>query len=193
MGHPVLRMVADPVDPQAITTPPFQRFLDDMLQTMHEYDGAGLAAPQVYTSLRVAVLVLDHDRGPEFLINPVIEPLTDDTIRTVEGCLSVEGLRGVVHRPAHIRLTAYGRDGQQKVYELSGFPAVVTQHECDHLDGVLFVDKAETTTLAFLPEYRRYGSLDQLALTDEQVDTIEEQMESRWPDQVVVIDNEEGE
>jgi len=178
-------MVAQPVDPALITTAKFQRFLDDLLETMHDHDGAGLAAPQVHTSLRAVVLTLDDETGPEFLINPEVTPLTRDTIRTVEGCLSVEGLRGAVHRPGRIRLSAFGRDGVPKHYELSGFPAVVTQHECDHLNGVLFVDNVNPLTLAFLPNYRRYGPLDQLGLTDEQVDQLE--ANEAFPDEVTVL------
>jgi peptide deformylase len=161
MGHPVLRLVSEPVDPADIPTEDFQRFCDDLLETMDEYDGAGLAAPQVYTSLRVVVLTLDADKGPEFLINPEIEVLSELSASTVEGCLSVSKLRGVVERPAHIRVRAYGRDGQPKAYELKGFPAVVTQHECDHLDGVLYIDRVDPLTLAFLDEYQRFGRLDQ--------------------------------
>ena len=80
MGHPVLRQVAEPVTPELLASPGFQQFLDDLLETMDDYDGAGLAAPQVHTSLRVAVLVLTAERGPEFFINPIIEPLTEETV-----------------------------------------------------------------------------------------------------------------
>ncbi len=174
MGHPVLRLVAEPVDPAEIRTPPFQAFLDDMLETMEEYDGAGLAAPQVYTSIRAVVLTLDPEVGPEFLINPVITPLSDLTTRTVEGCLSVEDLRGKVERPAHVRLEALDRFGRAKAYELQGFPAVVVQHECDHLDGVLYVDRVDPLTLSFLREYQRFGSLDQYVDGFEEPDEIED-------------------
>ncbi len=161
MGHPVLRLVAEPVDPAAIPQDDFQGFLDDMLETMAEYEGAGLAAPQVYTSLRVVCLTLDPEKGPEFLINPEIEVLSDLVTKTPEGCLSVHGMRGVVERPAHIRVVALDRYGNPKGYELKGFPAVVVQHECDHLDGVLYVDRVDPLTLAFLDEFQRFGSLDQ--------------------------------
>lgn len=177
MGHPVLRLIAEPVDPNDITTVDFQRFLDDMLETMEEYDGAGLAAPQVYTSIRVVVLTLDEE--PEFLINPEITVLSEGTSKSVEGCLSVEDIRGVVERPNHIRLDAYGRDGAKKSYELRGFPAVVTQHECDHLDGVLYVDRADPLTLAFLREYHRFGRLDRY------VDDYE--ADEDVPDEIIVL------
>ena len=162
MGHPVLRQVAEPVDTAIINTPAFQRFCDDMLETMFDYDGAGLAAPQVHHSIRVAVLTLDDEQGPEFFINPVVTPLTEETERYYEGCLSVTGLRAAVDRPARVRVEALDRYGNRKTYELEGFPAIVVQHEFDHLDGILFVDRCDTSTLAFLPEYRLYGPLDEL-------------------------------
>lgn len=167
MGHPVLREPCDPVEPETVLTPDFQSFCANLLETMFEYDGLGLAAPQVHVLLRVVVLVLSDDRGPEFLINPVITPLTTETKRTYEGCLSVEGLRGAVDRPRHVRVEALNRKGEPVAMELEGFPAVVVQHECDHLDGVLFVDRCDTSTLAFLKEYRRFGPLDEFGLDDE--------------------------
>jgi len=160
MGHPVLRRVAEPVPVEVVRTPAFQAFVDDLLETMEAHDGAGLAAPQVHVSQRVVVLVLDPAVGPEVLVNPVIRPLTPSIARTLEGCLSVEGLRGVVERPAHVRVDALDRTGHPKAYELRGFPAVVVQHECDHLDGVLYVDRVEPRTLAFLDELARWGRLD---------------------------------
>ena len=160
MGHPVLRMVAKPVNIEAISLPEFQSFCDDMLDTIAEYDGAGLAAPQVHQSIRVVLLTLDASRGLEFLINPEIEILTETTARTFEGCLSVEGVRAAVDRPGHVRVQAYGRDGGRKDLELTGFPAVVLQHECDHLDGILYVDRCDPRTLSFLQEYRRFGPID---------------------------------
>jgi peptide deformylase len=180
MGHPVLRLVAQPVDSDIIATEDFQRFLDDLLETMDEYDGAGLAAPQVHTSMRVVVLTLDPEVGPEFLINPEIELVDDSVIRSVEGCLSVHKLRGVVERPAHIRVAALDRWGRQKVYELRGFPAVVTQHECDHLDGVLYVDRVDPLTLAFLDEFQRFGALDRYVEGHEALPDV--------PDEIKVIE-----
>lgn len=170
MGHPVLRQVADPVDPALIGTPEFQQFCDDLLQTMHEYDGQGLAAPQVHEPIRVSVLILSDERGPEFFVNPVIEYLTDETVRFYEGCLSIEGIRAAVDRRAHVRVRALDRDGEPKELELKGFPAVVVQHEFDHLDGILFIDRADTTTMAFLREFRRFGPLDELGWEDEEVE-----------------------
>lgn len=160
MGHPVLRMIAEAVDPDEIGTDAFQGFVDDLFETMDEYDGAGLAAPQVHVSQRVVVLTLEPEVGPEVLINPQIRPLAKRTTRTLEGCLSVEGLRGVVERPDHVEVHALDRDGQPVHLELEGFPAVVVQHECDHLDGVLYVDRADPLTLAFTDQIEKHGPLD---------------------------------
>lgn len=159
LGHPILRRVAREITPEELASPEIQTFLDDLLETMLDYDGAGLAAPQVHRSLRAVVLELDEEKGPEFLINPVITVLGDRTRHTWEGCLSVEGLRGRVERPDHVEVRALDRDGSRKGYELRGFAAVVVQHECDHLDGVLYLDRAEPRSLAFLREYRRFGPL----------------------------------
>jgi len=159
MGHPVLRKVAEPVDPADIPTPAFQQFCDDLLETMHEYDGTGLAAPQVHVSSRVVVLVVDDEIGPMFLINPVITPKGRRKRTGYEGCLSVPNLRGKVERWESIRVTALQRDGKRLAFDAHGWAARVVQHECDHLDGTLYVDRADPRSLAFLPEYRRHGPL----------------------------------
>ncbi|MCK6504998.1 peptide deformylase [Myxococcota bacterium] len=157
LGHPVLRQVAAPVPPEAIPSPELQRLVDDMLETVEEYDGAGLAAPQVHASVRVVVLTLDPEDGMQVWINPVLTPLTDQQLVTWEGCLSVPGLRGAVARPAEVHVRALDRQGQPFELHLRGFPAVVAQHECDHLDGVVYVDRADPRSLSFLEEYRRHG------------------------------------
>ena len=145
MGHPVLRQVARPIEPEEYKSPEFQRFCDDLLETMDEYEGAGLAAPE-------------------------------ECDTSWEGCLSVPEMRGRVSRPNHIRLEAFDRFGKPKSYELRGFPAVVTQHECDHLDGILYVDRVEPRTLSFLEEYRRYANLDDYGeFDDEDIHTEEEE------------------
>jgi peptide deformylase len=163
LGHPVLRLRAEEVTPEELASDGFQQFCEDLLETMDEYDGAGLAAPQVHVSKRVVVLTLSDDVGPEFLVNPVITVLADTTRRTWEGCLSVEGMRGLVERPDHIRVDALARNGEPIAYELQGFPAVVTQHECDHLDGVLYIDKALPRSMMFLSQYRRWGPPEEYA------------------------------
>lgn len=157
IGHPVLREVSRAVAPEELASPGFQVFLDDLLDTMVDHDGAGLAAPQVHVPLRVVVLSLTDERGPEFFVNPRITVLSDTTRRTWEGCLSVEGYRGLVERPDHVRVEALDRDGHEKVLEVRGHGAVVIQHECDHLDGVLYVDRMLPRSLVATKEYRRWG------------------------------------
>ena len=156
IGHPVLRQVAAPVSPEELAGEALQRLIRDMLETVNDADGAGLAAPQVHESKRVVVLQIDRKRGMEVWINPVLQPTTDDRIGSYEGCLSVPGLRGLVARPAGVRVSALAPDGSPIELELEGFPAIVAQHECDHLDGVVYVDKVEPQTLAFVEELRRY-------------------------------------
>ena len=156
-GHPVLRRVAQRVPPESIREHTVQRLIDDMLATVVDADGAGLAAPQVHQSVRIVVLTIDEERGMEVWINPELTPMGAEHLVTYEGCLSVPGLRGAVPRPSRVRVEALDRHGQPLVYELEGFPAVVAQHECDHLDGVLYIDKAYPETITFLDEYRRYG------------------------------------
>jgi peptide deformylase len=159
MGHPVLRQIAAPVSEEERTSKDFLAFCQDLYETMVEYNGVGIAAPQVHVPKRVVLAQLSDERGPEYLINPEIEVLDGPTMHTWEGCLSVEGIRGRVERPAHIRLRALGVDGGEKDYELEGFPAIVAQHECDHLDGVLYIDRADPLSLAFLREYEQFGPL----------------------------------
>lgn len=161
MGNPVLRRTADPIPVEQINSPEIQQLISDMLDTVIEYNGVGLAAPQVHHSLRLVLLCLDPEEGFEAWINPVLTPTTDEETVTTEGCLSVPDLRGEVSRPVGIRVEAYNHQGQHFVRHLDGFEAVVAQHECDHLDGVLYVDKADTKTLAFLDEFRRYGELSE--------------------------------
>ena len=161
MGHPVLRMLAQTVEPEVILTPGFQQFLQDMLDTMDEYDGAGLAAPQVHHAIRVVCLTLMSGRDPEFWINPTIHPLTDKTIKTYEGCLSVAGVRAAVDRYADIHVSFLDVYGNSREYRLTGFPAVVAQHECDHLNGILYTDRCDPLTMAFVTEFRRWGPLDE--------------------------------
>jgi len=166
MGHPMLRTPADPVEPGEIGTPEFQRLIDDMVETLHEYHGIGLAAPQVHVSRRLCLIgvVEESEEGaPQRVnvlvaINPVITPLTDETIVGAEACLSMPDLRGLVPRLRAVRLEALDRDRDPFALELEGYPAVVAQHETDHLDGVLFVDRMpDLRSLAYHREFERYG------------------------------------
>jgi len=157
MGHPILRRIADPVPDDAIGSAPIQNLIRNMFDTVLEYDGIGLAAPQVHASVRVVLLCLDPEQGFEVWINPILTPQSDATLTTTEGCLSVPGLRGDVTRPSEILVQGMNQNGDHFSKRLSGFPAVVAQHECDHLDGILYVDKAETRSLSFIEELQRYG------------------------------------
>jgi len=166
IGNPVVRARAKDVDPALIRTPDFQRFLDDLVETMHEYDGVGVAAPQVHVSLRVAVLEVpgrDRRGGRKgvplaVLINPKVTPLSKKAVLDIEGCLSVPGLRGLVPRFEKVRLDALGRDGKPYSVIASGFHARVIQHECDHLDGNVYLDRMlDLKTLGFLDEMQRFS------------------------------------
>ena len=166
IGHPVVRVRAKAVDPAVILTRDFQRFLDDMVETMHEYDGVGVAAPQVHVSLRVAVMAVPAGDGRggrrgvplTFLINPVVTPESKKRSLDIEGCLSVPDLRGVVPRFEKVRLVAVGRDGKPYSLLASGFHARVIQHECDHLDGNVYLDRmSDLKTLGFLDEMQRFS------------------------------------
>ena len=163
MGHPVLRRVAEPVADPA--DPELHRLIRDMIDTMLDAPGVGLAAPQVHVGRRVIVFRVPDLRrteeeppGPEgttALINPEIEPLGDAVEHGVEGCLSIPGLRGVVPRWAAIRYRGLAPDGTAVEREAQGFHARVVQHEVDHLDGVLYLDRmTDLRLLAFDAELR---------------------------------------
>ena len=157
MGHPILLQVAEPVPLDALLTPHFQRLCDYLIESMHTHDGVGLAAPQVHVSRRVVVFLLDDEDGPMVLVNPVVSALGTAMNTAYEGCLSLPGLRGRVARSTRIRVDARDRTGARFVFEAGGWAARVVQHECDHLDGVLYIDRADPKSMAFLPEFRRYG------------------------------------
>lgn len=165
LGHPVIRSVAQPIDPATIKTAEFQKLLDDMVDTMHEYNGVGLAAPQVHLSLQVAVLeVQHHPRYPEmpsvpltFIINPRVTVLDATALEDWEGCLSIPEMRGVVPRVKQLRLTALGRNGEQLDFVASDFHARVIQHETDHLKGEVYLDRMPNLkSLSHLAEWQRF-------------------------------------
>jgi peptide deformylase len=167
MGHPVLRQKARPIDRGDIRNPIVQKLIDDMIETMIEYRGVGLAAPQVHEGLRLFVASLDHDESgespatPIAIINPEITPVGSTVDEDWEGCLSIPDIRGQVPRAAEIKLRAWGRDGERIELTARQYPARVIQHETDHLDGILFFDRMRTfQSLAFLEEYARYWSKD---------------------------------
>lgn len=165
LGHPVLRRVADPVSAEEITRPEMQRFIDDMVETMREYDGVGLAAPQVHVSRQIAVLEVEsHSRYPDMpriplmvIVNPVLTPAAEETAPDWEGCLSIPDLRGMTPRYTAVRLEAYGRKGERIELIAKDFFARVLQHETDHLNGKVYLDRMrDLTTLSHLHEWTRY-------------------------------------
>jgi len=166
MGHPVLRERARPVDTSELKDPLFQKLIDDMVETMHEYHGVGLAAPQVHEGVRLFVAVLDDDPDSEsdatVIINPDIIPNAPDKRDGWEGCLSIPDIRGMVPRFTDITVLALDRHGKKIELKLKDFSARVAQHETDHLDGVLFFDRMTSMqSLTYLEEYSKYHSKDE--------------------------------
>ena len=166
MGHPVLRAMARALDRTELRSPVVQRLIDDMIDTMVEYHGVGLAAPQVHESVRIFVALLGPDdenasSEPAVIVNPEIVPVGGDAVEGWEGCLSIPDIRGRVPRAREIVLRALNRQGDGVELALQDFPARVAQHETDHLDGVLFVDRMRAfESLTFLDEYSRYWAKD---------------------------------
>ena len=166
MGHPVLRERTRPLDKSDIKSASVQKLIDDMIDTMHEYHGVGLAAPQVHEGLRLFVALLDDDPDAKseaaVIINPEITANTPDVEEGWEGCLSIPDIRGMVPRYTDIRVKAFDRTGRAIDLTLRKFPARVAQHETDHLDGVLFFDRMKSfQSLTFLDEYSRFHAKDE--------------------------------
>ena len=166
MGHPVLRTKARPLDRAEIKSAAVQKLIDDMIETMGEYHGVGLAGPQIHQGVRVFVAALDVDEDgaagqPIALVNPEISVVGNDIVEDWEGCLSIPDIRGRVPRPREIKVRAYDRSGERVEIHAHDFAARVIQHETDHLDGVLFVDRMRSfESLTFLDEYSRYWAKD---------------------------------
>ncbi|MBA3604930.1 MAG: peptide deformylase [Acidimicrobiia bacterium] len=165
VGHPVLRQRAREVTPEELAAPDMQAFIDDLIDTMRSANGAGLAANQVHEPVRIAVIEVDHNpRYPykpkiplTVVVNPLIEPLDDELVEINEGCLSVPDLRGNVFRHVNVRVRYLGRDGVATDEVKRGLTAGTFQHECDHLDGRLFLDRvADTTTLTTWAQFERF-------------------------------------
>ena len=174
MGHPVLRAKARPLEKSEIRRPEIQKLIDDMFDTMAEYHGVGLAAPQIHERVRIFVAALgrgdsgdsgvNHEPGdhePIAIINPEIVTVGSDVVEDWEGCLSIPDIRGRVPRAREILLRALDRKGGRLELRAHDFPARVLQHETDHLDGVLFFDRMRSfESLTFLDEYSRYWVKD---------------------------------
>ncbi len=164
MGDPRLLQVAVPV--RDFGTPELRALVADMFDTMHAANGAGLAAPQIGVPLRVVIFgyadpAMPNPRYPDadpvpqtILVNPVLEPVGDATEEGWEGCLSVPGLRGVVERYSRLRYRGFDLDGRPLERVAEGFHARVVQHECDHLDGVLYPMRVR--------DFTRFGYTDVL-------------------------------
>ena len=165
MGHPVLRVCARPLKPAEIKSASIQKLIDDMLETMKEYQGIGLAAPQVHESLRLFVASVegnDESMPRIVLINPEVALLGGEIEEDWEGCLSIPDVRGRVPRAQDILVRAFDREGKSISMTATGFPARVIQHETDHLDGILFLDRMKSLdSLTFLDEYSHYLAKDE--------------------------------
>ena len=166
IGHPILRQRAREVTREELSTPAMQAFIDDLVATMRDADGAGLAAIQVYNPVRICAIEIsaNNPRYPEkqpipltILVNPVITPMSEERMTSYEGCLSVPNLRGQVSRFRDIQIDFWDRGGKAESRTVSGIQSVTYQHECDHLDGKLFVDRVtDTTTLTTWMNFQRH-------------------------------------
>ena len=165
IGHPVLRQVAREVSREELASPAMQQFIDDLIETMRDADGAGLAAIQVYEPVRIcAIEVRDNPRYPykpkiplTILVNPTLTPVGDEKFDNYEGCLSVPNLRGKVQRFVHTRIQAWDRHGNVIDDVVHGLKAGTYQHEVDHLDGKIFVDRVtDPSSFATWTEFDRH-------------------------------------
>jgi len=165
MGHPVLWSAAAPVDDP--TAPWVRRLVDDMIETMEDAGGTGIAAPQVHMPYRIVVFRVPEERVTDMpgdsaqdltvLVNPVVELIGNERALGWEGCLSVPGLRGVVPRHLQIRYRGTSPEGDVVERPVAGFHARVIQHECDHLDGILYPQRmTDHRLLVFLEELQRH-------------------------------------
>ncbi|HEX3556123.1 MAG TPA: peptide deformylase [Thermoanaerobaculia bacterium] len=159
LGHPALRTPAFPIPPERIGEPELQALIDDMIETMHEARGVGLAAPQV--GEEVQVFVYQAAGPPEIplhvVVNPMITPQARELAYDWEGCLSIPDLRGLVPRHPKVRVQGLDREGRPLDYGVSGFEARIVQHEFDHLNGIVFLDRMrDLRSLAFFDEWEAY-------------------------------------
>jgi peptide deformylase len=159
LGHPALRTPAQPIPPGRIADPEVQALIDDMVETMHEAHGVGLAAPQVGEEAQIFVY---QAAGPpeiplQVVINPLVTPQAREMVYEWEGCLSIPDLRGLVPRHPSVRVQGLDREGQPLNYVVAGFEARIVQHEYDHLNGVVFLDRMrDFKTLAYFDEWEQY-------------------------------------
>lgn len=165
LGHPVLRKTAAELENKKISSDEIQRLIDDMIETNKEYDGLGLAAPQVHQSLQIAIIeCCNNPRYPDtpgipltILINPKFTYMSEETIKGWESCLSIDDLRGKVPRAKEVKISALDRSGKEISIEADDFLAIVLQHEIDHLNGVVYLDRMkEMKTLSHMNEFQKY-------------------------------------
>lgn len=162
LGHPVLRQVAREVPVDQIGGPEIKRLVEDLRDTVTEYEGVGLAAPQIFDSLRVFAMLSGVDDEmvslpPTIWINPQLAYPESEQTRGWEGCLSIPDLRGLVPRRSVVEVSGFDETGKATRIRYEGFPAIVAQHEYDHLEGIVFLDRmTEFSSLSFLREFERY-------------------------------------
>ena len=177
LGNPILRQIAQPIDLKSLSpsNSEIQILIDNMIDTMREEDGVGLAAPQVFQSLQLVVIECSsNDRYSEapkipltVLINPVIKCYGEEKALGWEGCLSLKDLRGLVARSKKITVEYFDREGKRITVDAEGFPAVVLQHEIDHLHGKVFLDRmSDFSQLAYVEEFKEYIANKETAESD---------------------------
>ena len=163
LGHPALRTPAEPVDLDQLASPETQTLIDDLFETMTAAGGVGLAAPQIGVELQIFVYAaVDGDRIDEepdlrVLINPGVEPMTGEMVYDWEGCLSIPDLRGLVPRHPEVQIYAHDRRGRRITERVKGYTARIVQHEFDHLNGIVFLDRMrDLRSLSHVEEWKLY-------------------------------------
>ena len=163
LGHPALRAPAEPVDAERLASPETQQLLDSMVDTMRDAEGVGLAAPQVGAPWQIFVYEVADEENAEraiplhVVINPMVEPLGGEMVFDWEGCLSIPDLRGLVPRHPQVRVRGLDRNGRKVDYNAAGLEARIVQHEFDHLNGVVFLERMrDLHSLAFYDEWQSY-------------------------------------
>lgn len=168
-GHPAVRASCDPYPEDRIGDPAFDRLIDDMFESMRDYDGVGLAAPQIQEPYRILIYELEdterYDRDeridPTVLVNPTVVDHSENTVRDWEGCLSLPELRGEVPRYESVTVEGLDGTGESIRRQATGFEARIIQHELDHLDGTLFVDRMDDMSrLSYLKEFHQFHESD---------------------------------
>ena len=159
LGHPVLRQPATFIPLEHIQSAEIQQIIQDMKDTVDDADGAGLAAPQIFESKQIVLLDIKDGNGMQFWVNPTLTALSEEMIIGFEGCLSVPNMKGAVARFQRISVDAWNEKGEEIHFELEGHPAVVAQHEFDHLQGTVYVDRVEPYTLCFREEFNKHSDV----------------------------------